>query len=803
MMKRGRKNSLLWILLPAAAVILFQASLTWFSLAVSSSVRAYVGGEGHWSKGQKDAIQYIKLYAMTGNEDFFQKFRVAIAVPLADRDARRALEQPVPDYEAASDGFLRGGNHIDDIPNMIRLFVYFRELPYMAPSVAYWRETDSTLDELVYMAEWIRQDYKTMPADAVASSGRIAWIEQIEGWLAPRASAFSESLSDGSRKISMLLTLGNLLTAALLIFLVGFHMRRMLRQRMQFEGALQKEKERAQITLSSIGEAVISADGAGKIDFMNKVAEKLTGYDLAAANGEPLESVVKLRDGATGAESNELLGRSFREPVFASQQMLLRHDGGATNVSIAGAPLTTDGKTSGAVFVLHDRTSEEEFVSQLSWHASHDALTSLANRREFEACLTKTLGQQSHQGRELTLMFLDLDQFKIVNDTCGHGAGDELLKQTASALKECVRTGDLVARLGGDEFGILLHSEDYEDTLQIAERLRCAVQDLYFVWKGRAFNVTASIGVVQFAQLSTVEEALQAADVACYMAKEKGRNRVQTYEPSDAELVQRLGEMAWVQRIRNALDEGRLVLYAQEIKPLIADDKEVSIEMLVRMVGEDGAIVLPGSFMPAAERYGLMPLIDRWVVRNAIEALANHLSAGASPRISHCAINLSGMTFADEDFIQYATQLFREYGVPPKMVCFEITETIAISNLSSAKRFIEGLKAIGCEFALDDFGAGMSSFGYLKQLPVDYIKIDGSFVRGMLGDPVDYAMVEMIVHLAKVSRKRTIAECVESEWDIAALKRLGVDFAQGYAIGKPEPFQKYLKAPARMPRAVA
>lgn len=802
MTKSGRKNSLLWILLPAAAVILFQASVTWFSLAVSSSVRAYVGGEGHWSKGQKDAIQYIKLYAMTGKEEFFEKFRIAIAIPLADRDARLALEQAQPDYEAARDGFLRGGNHIDDIPNMIRLFVYFRDLPYMATSVAYWRETDATLDALVYMAEWIRQDYRVIPGAVGTNGGRIEWIEQVEGWLAPRATAFSESLSDGSRKISLLLTLGNLCTAALLIFLVGFHMRRMLKQRMQFEGALQTEKERAQITLSSIGEAVISTDRSGNIDFMNKVAENLTGYQLESAHGKPLASVVKLLDPETRADNSVFLEQSVLRPAWAGKQLLLRHDGRATNVSIAGSPLTGEGGTSGAVFVLHDRTSEEEFLSQLSWHASHDVLTGLANRREFEARLDRTLGKQSHQGQELTLMFLDLDQFKIVNDTCGHGAGDELLKQTAIVLQECLPEKGLIARLGGDEFGILLQSEN-DDPLQVAERLRCAVQDLRFVWRGRAFNISASIGLVQFAQLSTVEEALQAADVACYMAKEKGRNRVQIYQPSDTELVQRLGEMAWVQRIRNALDDDRLVLYAQEIKPLRAGDDELSIEMLVRMVGEDGTIVLPGSFMPAAERYGLMPLIDRWVARNAIGALANHLSLRAAPRFSHCAINLSGATFADETFIEYAKELFREFGVPPKMVCFEITETSAISNLTSAKRLIEGLKAIGCEFALDDFGAGMSSFGYLKQLPVDYIKIDGSFVRGMLGDPVDYAMVEMIVHLAKVSCKRTIAECVESEWDIAALERLGVDYAQGYAIGKPEPFAKYLKVPAMARRAVA
>ena len=287
-----------------------------------------------------------------------------------------------------------------------------------------------------------------------------------------------------------------------------------------------------------------------------------------------------------------------------------------------------------------------------------------------------------------------------------------------------------------------------------------------------------------------MEETLKAADMACYMAKEKGRNRIQVYHPSDSELVQRVGEMGWVQRIRNGLDEQRFCLFAQEIRALKAGEPDRShVELLIRLRDEDGNLVLPGSFMPAAERYGLMPLIDRWVVRNAFELLASRLDSGFD-RLSSCAINLSGATFGDDGFVDYVRRQFEIYRVPPEKICFEVTETNAIANISNATRFIQALKKLGCRFSLDDFGTGMSSFAYLKHLPVDYIKIDGSFVREMLNSETDRAMVEMIVHMAKVMGKCVVAECVESEEILDALREIGVGYAQGYAIGKPEPFER-------------
>jgi diguanylate cyclase (GGDEF)-like protein len=473
-------------------------------------------------------------------------------------------------------------------------------------------------------------------------------------------------------------------------------------------------------------------------------------------------------------------------------------------VSIIGAPLHSDGKGAGAVLVLRDVTSEREFVARLSWQASHDALTGLVNRREFEDRLGKALDKLSHQLGTHSLMFLDLDQFKVVNDTCGHAAGDQLLRQTSTLLLENLGAGGLLARLGGDEFGVLLEGCDVDSAVGIAERLRLAVQELRFFWNGCAFNISVSIGLVHVAEAGLIEETLRVADMACYMAKEKGRNRVQVYHPDDSELVQRVDEMAWVQRIRNGLDEQRFCLFAQEIRALSKDEPDHShVELLLRLRDEHGKLVQPGSFMPAAERYGLMPLIDRWVVRNAFALIASRLSSSQSKHLSSCAINLSGATFGDDDFVGYVRQQFEIHRVPPELICFEITETSAIADLPSAKRFIEALKSLGCRFSLDDFGTGMSSFSYLKHLPVDLIKIDGSFVTEMLNSKIDRAMVETIVHIAKVMGKSTVAEFVESNEILEALREIGVDYAQGYAIGRPSLFESMYPLIADVRREVA
>ncbi len=440
------------------------------------------------------------------------------------------------------------------------------------------------------------------------------------------------------------------------------------------------------------------------------------------------------------------------------------------------------------VLVLHDVRREREFATQLSFQATHDTLTGLINRREFEHRLDRALASAREEGRHHAMMYLDLDQFKVVNDTCGHAAGDEFMRQISVVLQERLREGDTLARLGGDEFGVLLENCQIEHAVRIADTLRQSIADFHFVVNQRTFTVGVSIGVVNMADGSlTLTEVLSAGDAACYMAKERGRNRVQVYHPKDTELATRHGEMEWVGRIQDALTAGRFCLYTQEIVPVDAGQKSARMsELLVRMIDEHGEIVPPMAFIPAAERYNLMSQIDRWVTRSALATMA---ARRIKSRVNEtCIINLSGASIGDDRFLDFIRTELDKTSAPHGTVCFEVTETAAIANLAKATRFITELKALGCLFSLDDFGSGMSSFGYLKHLPVDFLKIDGSFVRDMLGDPIDNAMVEAINQIGHVMGKRTIAEYVEHEGILMRLREIGVDYAQGFGISMPKPF---------------
>jgi diguanylate cyclase (GGDEF)-like protein len=385
-----------------------------------------------------------------------------------------------------------------------------------------------------------------------------------------------------------------------------------------------------------------------------------------------------------------------------------------------------------------------------------------------------------------------------VNDTCGHAAGDQLMRQVSTLLEHCLREGDTLARLGGDEFGVLLENCPPEAALRIADKLRQTVTDFHFAWAHLSFNIGVSIGLVNVEDgLFTLAEVMRAADTACYMAKEKGRNRVQVYHPEDSELTLRQGEMEWVGRLQKALDENRFILHAQDIvKVGVARRGGVHCEVLLRMLDERGNVVPPMAFIPAAERYNLMPSIDRWVIRTALATLARLAAEPGGDPVELCAINLSGASIGDDRFLDFVREQLSHFAVPHQTICFEITETAAIANLDKAAKFINELKATGCRFSLDDFGAGMSSFAYLKHLPVDFLKIDGAFVKDMADDPIDRAMVEAINSVGHVMGKQTIAEFVDSDRVLKALEEIGVDYAQGYGVGRPRPFAPRLGAVA-------
>ncbi len=443
------------------------------------------------------------------------------------------------------------------------------------------------------------------------------------------------------------------------------------------------------------------------------------------------------------------------------------------------------------LMVCEDITETRNLSERLKHQASHDALTGLVNRREFESRLEALLASSREKGGEHVLCYLDLDQFKIINDTCGHVAGDELLRQLAGVLNERMRRSDTLARLGGDEFGILMTSCSLEDGYRISEKIRAAIEDFRFHWQRMSFDVGVSIGVVPVnASSGGMADLLSAADTACYAAKDEGRNRVHVATPEDHELERRRGEMQMVSRINDALEEDRFQLFVQPIVPLasvdgVTETGPTSYEVLLRMREPSGRIVPPGAFLPAAERYSLGPKIDTWVVSSALQWLSRNPEA--YERMGALSINLSGASLDRHGVLERIIQEFQRTEVPPERICFEVTETAAVANLSSAIRFINALKGLGCQFALDDFGSGLSSFAYLKSLPVDVLKIDGVFVKDMLDDPIDRAMVKSINEMAHVMGKKTVAEFVENDALIDVLIALGVDYAQGYAVGHPTP----------------
>lgn len=785
-------SQLLRLVWPFALVIVLQALLAGGSLYLLSAVRAYVSGESLWSKGQKDAIHYLRLYARHQNPEHFQLYQAAIAVPLGDHSFRIAMDQRPPNLDAARAGILQGRNHPDDVEAMIWLYANFSQLSYLQLAIERWAIGDQYIFALADLAHELQVSIASKPLTPAQLANWQERIEQINLGATPAAEAFSRILGEASREVQRLLMLANLLTAALLIGLAVLRTRKLLIQREQADHALETEKRRAQVTLAAIGDAVISLDQDGRVAYMNPTAEQLTGCSAEQAQGQAFEALFSIIDEQPGEHHEPLLQAilaGHSRSLCDHTKLIVRPDGSSVAVNLVGTPILIDGQVSGAVMVLHDMTRERQFVASLSWQASHDALTGLLNRREFEYRVSQLLERLQHEQRRHALMFLDLDQFKVVNDTSGHAAGDELLRQVCTELQAHLREGDTLARLGGDEFGVILENCPADAAERIAEALRRSVEALRFVWNGRPFAISVSVGLVQVSEgHSTLEALLRTADMACYSAKEKGRNRVHAYQPDDRELSQRVGEMTWVQRIHTALQENHFCLYAQRILALGADPDDLHLEILLRLRDEGGELIVPGSFIPAAERYGLMHMIDRWVLRNTFQALARQRDGGGLPARLTCAINLSGASIGDANFLDFIREQFASQGIAAQMICFEITETTAITNLADATRFINELKTLGCRFSLDDFCAGMSSFMYLKHLPVDYLKIDGSFVRDMLQNPIDRAMVEAINHIGHVMGKATIAEFVETEEVLQALREIGIDYAQGYVIARPQPF---------------
>lgn len=899
----------------AVLVLLFGASMD-----ILSAARAYVGGEGLWSKAQKQAFATLERYTWSRDPADYRAFLREIDVSLGDRAARAELERRDPDYAATRDGFLRGRNHPDDVPALVRLFRNFSRTADFAEAVAIWTRADTLIDEAVALGKEIHAHIAdATPPDYDLAAARARLVE-LDGRLTPLENAFSQALGELSRRTRFLLNLVIVAIATVLVAFAVLRTRRLLLESDAFERASKRsearferavadssdglwewdrverslylsphfyelldleatqaprepveifarvhpqdrapllrllrrhfrrgvrfdmecrlrrrdgdhawvrarghaerddsgrvvrvggsiadigdrkraeaqlfaEKERAQVTLESIGDAVVATDVQGSVEYLNPVAEALTGWTNAQARGLPLAGVCDILDEATGAPVRDPVEAVLRERgtvALGTKLLLRRRHGGSTPIDETATPIRDrTGEIDGVVLVFRDVSRERQYSETLSYQASHDLLTGLVNRHEFERRLDQSLQQARLSQRPHALLYIDLDQFKLVNDTAGHAAGDELLRQIGKLLQRQVRENDTIARLGGDEFAVLLDNCPPEAALKVAHKLRQSIAEHPFHFGQRSFAVRASVGLLDLgAAPLTRDDVLGLADAACYVAKDQGRDRVYRYHPDDALLNLRRGEMEWVDRLHRALDQGRLRLYRQEILALSTiAPAGAHFEVLLRLE-ESGRTVLPMAFIPAAERYGLMPLIDRWVVRATLHRLAVAQELGAE-RVALCAINLSGASLADADFIHYAKEQFRHFRVAPSTVCFEITETVAIADLARAGEFMQQLRDIGCRFALDDFGVGMSSLNYLKNLPVDFLKIDGAFVKDMRHDRIDRAMVEAIARVGQVMGKATIAEMVEDAATLADARAIGIDYAQGYAVSRPRPF---------------
>ena len=571
------------------------------------------------------------------------------------------------------------------------------------------------------------------------------------------------------------------------------------------EEAFFQEKEKADVTLASIADGVVRTDARGMVDYLNPVAQRLTGWTLAEAYGRPAKEIYRIVDPQNGQRLLDPLNQCLqkgRESIFVGDRLLADRDGGRHPVQDSAAPIRDRrGEIIGAVLTFRDLSRLHRIQQEVNRLASHDSLTGLINRRAFVARVERVLAQRQAEGTRHALCHLDLDNFRLVNETGGQAAGDRLIQQIAAIVQANLRDRDLVAHLGGDAFAVLFRDCSPARAHNLAEEIRHAVRAAPFVYEGRTFSCRVAIGLVAVgpepvdpvallrdAGAGDAEALMRDADAACVVAKEKGGDRIHDYQPGDSAVAERFGQMQWVARINKAFDEDRFTLYHQRIVPLQNGDKEHPpfSELLVRLIDERGRTVSPGSFIPAAERFGLISEIDRWVLATALERLA--ANGWADDERKPCfTLNISGSSLGASDFLDLVIAEFEATGVDPAQILFEITETAAIADLARAQRFLSALRGMGCRFILDDFGKGLSSLGHLRNLPLDFLKIDGDFVRNMTVDPIQTALVASIHEIGDVMGLRTIAEFVEDEDTLEAVRRIGIDYAQGFLLAQPEP----------------
>ncbi|BES70352.1 EAL domain-containing protein [Marinobacter nanhaiticus D15-8W] len=783
--KQSRRLKVAGLVAGLVVLVIVAAAFIVSVVQIQAAITGYVGGNGAWSRAQVNTVWHLDKYARTGMPRELEAAKRWIDIPLGDMSARLAMEAESLDLQQARAGLIRGWNHPDDLSRMIWLFRHFSELKHFQSAIDAWRETDPHLIELQNILRFLEDQWQTGAPDEERISQLRARLEEVNASLDELARQFRRSMGKAARWTTTILSITSIVFLVLLSALAWALVQRLVQIRRAHE-----LKFRAIFEQTAVGIAQVQQDG--RILDVNQAACEILNRPRSELIDLPFFHLVHPEDWKLGRDERLDLLEGRRQSATTEYRLLK----GSNDLLWARITASMIWKQAGTspymIAMLEDISESRRLASELSFQATHDELTGLFNRREFERQLASTLGRARNDGSVHALCFIDLDQFKVVNDTSGHSAGDQLLRQVAQLVRSTLRDHDILARLGGDEFGVILENCDLEQATVVAEKLRRALETIVFSWEGDNHSIGCSIGVVPITtEAPDIGELMRAADIACYVAKNEGRNRVYASAHNDQLQLAHRGEMAWLNRIQEALHENRFYLDAQLIVPASDAGDLPRYEVLIRLTNTDGEVVPPSAFLPAAERYGVISKIDRWVITEAIRKLAQHPEHLDS--IEACHINLSGRSFDQSDFADFVIGQIREHKVPANRLCFEITETAAVHNLVDVQTFMVRLAKMGCSFALDDFGTGLSSFSYLRQLPVDCLKIDGAFVRHISSDDSDRAMVRAIHDIGHTLHKCTIAEFVENDEAADILREIGVDYLQGFGLHRPCRFDDLLK----------
>ncbi len=773
--------------LPARVAVLIGLSalgalLTAAVLETQAGATAYIVGESHWSKAQQRAVHSLYRYASQAQPADLADARAALRVPLGDRAGRLALERDPADMAAARAGFLQGHNAPEDIDRLVWMYRVLRKAPYFRESVRLWREAEVEIGHLVTVADELEAHVLHGTLNATRVRAYQHQLLQIDARVRPKELAFSRSLAEGANVMRRVL-LALSATAFIVLCAYALHVMRSTLRRMR-----ETESEfRMAFHQSAVG--MLKLDRAGRFTQANEALAQILGMPLHELRVRCLADVLHaddLRLDAGGAID-------WPRMLEPGERRFVRRNGDVRWVRWTASAMAAHAGRGEQVFVLVEDVSEaHELACEIAYQASHDELTGLINRREIARRLGSALGEAQGRRQRHTLCYIDLDQFKLVNDTCGHEAGDRFLCHFASRVAAQLRCDDWLGRLGGDEFAVLLHDTTLEEAESAMARIHASLGEASFQWNGRTFGLNCCVGVAEINDEAVdADWLLRAADAACYMAKEEGRNRIRGYRDADPGLSRRRRELEWVAHTQLAIAEDRLQLYAQQIVALDGSPR-LQYEVLVRLRDREGRLHAPGVFLPAMERYGQGMAVDRYV----IDAVCRHfvLQPAHLACVDLCHVNVSAQSVADPAFLQHVDLLLDQHPGVAARLCFEITETAVIANLDHACRFIDAMRARGCRIALDDFGSGLSSFAYLKRLAVDILKIDGAFIRDLGSDGSDLALVRSMSQLGQALGKVTIAEWVESATVMAQLRELGVGYVQGCAVHVPCPLADLMDA---------